>query len=171
MKCRELNLGNPFDMPVGHTVRAPSMKCRELNPGNRAVPLVSPCWCSPLNEVPELNPGNPSEGNAVGIAGGASMKCREVNPGNEHVKELGVTDVEASMKCREMNPGNGHIVAHTISRAAIENCERPNISHLFSKIIQDTSKERTSNDGALAPRRLSASAPRENAQRFSSRQK
>lgn len=85
------------------------------------------------------------------------------------MKEVVMNSGDSTMKCREMNPGNGHILTHTISRAAIENCERSNISHPFSRIIQDTNAEKDIENGALAPRNLTASAPRENTRRFSSR--
>lgn len=94
-----------------------------------------------------------------GLSGKESRQCKAATvkegtwatlnevPGNESRQSAGrfhalAVRVRPSMKCREMNPGNGHILTHTISRAAIENCERSNISHPFSRIIQDTNAEK-----------------------------
>lgn len=73
------------------------------------------------------------------------------------------------MKCREMNPGNSHSVARTISKAIAESCERSDASIHFREQHGSRTQKKTSNNGALAPRNLTASAPRENTRRFSSR--
>ena len=166
MKCREMNPGNG----VEGWYETPDLALNEV-PGDESRQYRCHCthgsWSAALNEVP----GDESRQFAtIRIASGMvtpSMKCREMNPGNSgrgrsnRSRPGSLNEVPGdesrqfqgrhhrqthrrrpSMKCREMNPGNGHILTHTISRAAIEKCERSNISHPFSRIIQDTNAEK-----------------------------